>query len=105
MTFAIPALVALGGCGWTRAAVLDPKGLVELEERDLLIKAAGLMLRDEGGIRLGGCQPNWVQARGPNRSSAQSGGVAVEVACLRNILFLLGRHFRRVLTARHTARP
>jgi heme/copper-type cytochrome/quinol oxidase subunit 2 len=44
MTFAITALAALGGCGWTQAAVLDPKGLVGLEERDLLIKAAGLML-------------------------------------------------------------
>jgi len=43
-TFAIVALVALGGCGWTQAAVLDPKGLVGLEERDLLIKAAALML-------------------------------------------------------------
>ena len=44
MTVAIAALVALSGCGWTQAAVLDPKGLVGLEERDLLIKAAGLML-------------------------------------------------------------
>ena len=39
-----------------------------------------------------------------NRSSAQSGGMAVEVACLGNILFLLWRHFRGILTARYTAR-
>ena len=38
------AFVALGGCGWTQAAVLDPKGMVGLEERDLLFTAAGLML-------------------------------------------------------------
>ena len=30
--------------------------------------------------------------------------LAVEFAFLQNVLFLLGRHFRRVLTARHTAR-
>jgi hypothetical protein len=31
--------------------------------------------------------------RGCFRSPAQSGGMAVEVACLRNILLLLRRHF------------
>jgi cytochrome o ubiquinol oxidase subunit 2 len=40
----LAAAVALGGCGWTQAAVLDPKGPVGVEERDLLLKAAGLML-------------------------------------------------------------
>jgi len=44
ITFVITALVALTGCGWTQAAVLDPKGPIGFEERDLLIKAAGLML-------------------------------------------------------------
>jgi hypothetical protein len=37
--------------------------------------------------------------------STQSCGMAVEVACPRNILFLLRRHFRRIRSARHTARP
>jgi hypothetical protein len=37
------ASAALSGCGWTHAAVLDPQGLVGLEERDLLFTAAGLM--------------------------------------------------------------
>jgi hypothetical protein len=31
--------------------------------------------------------------------------MAVEFACLRNILFLLRRHFRGILTARDTAGP
>jgi hypothetical protein len=31
--------------------------------------------------------------------------MAVEYACLRNILFLLRRHFREIPTARHAARP
>jgi cytochrome o ubiquinol oxidase subunit 2 len=44
ITFAIIALAALSGCGWTQSAVLDPKGVVGMEERDLLFKAAGLML-------------------------------------------------------------
>ena len=35
----------------------------------------------------------------------QSGGMAVELAGLGNILCLLRRHFRGILTARHTARP
>src|SRR6202034_444309 len=38
------------------------------------------------------------------RSSAQSGGMAVEVAGLGHILFLLWGHFGGILTARHTAR-
>jgi hypothetical protein len=42
--------------------------------------------------------------RAPNGSS-QSSGVAVEVTCLGNILRLLRRHFRVILTTRHTARP
>src|SRR5579862_302250 len=41
----------------------------------------------------------------PSRSSARSGGVAVEVARLGNILCLLRRHFRGILTARYPARP
>jgi hypothetical protein len=35
----------------------------------------------------------------------QSGGMAVELAGFGNILCLLRRHFRGILTARHTARP
>ena len=31
--------------------------------------------------------------------------MAVEDACLGNILFLLRRHFRKIPTTRHTARP
>jgi hypothetical protein len=40
-----------------------------------------------------------------SEGSAQSGSMAVEVACFGNILFLLRRHFRGVLTTWHTARP
>jgi hypothetical protein len=35
----------------------------------------------------------------------QSGGMAVELAGFGDILCLLRRHFRGILTARHTARP
>jgi|HubBroStandDraft_6_1064221.scaffolds.fasta_scaffold239956_1 hypothetical protein len=45
-----------------------------------------------------------IGCRAPNGSS-QSSGVAVEVTCLGNILRLLRRHFRVILTTRHTARP
>jgi len=37
--------------------------------------------------------------------NGQSGSMAVEYACLGDILFLLRRHCREIPTARHTARP
>jgi hypothetical protein len=49
--------------------------------------------------------PKGISREAPDRSSAQSGAMAVEVACLGNILRLLRRHFCSIQTARHTARP
>jgi hypothetical protein len=37
--------------------------------------------------------------------SARSGGMAVELACRGDILFLLRGHLRSIWTARHAARP
>jgi len=46
-----------------------------------------------------------VRLRGTSRAGPlKLRNVAVEFAFLRNVLFLLGRHFRGVLAARHTAR-
>jgi hypothetical protein len=42
---------------------------------------------------------------GGARGIAQSGGMAVELTGPGDILCLLRRHFRGILTARHTARP
>jgi hypothetical protein len=46
-----------------------------------------------------------VQDRRDEVPSNQSGGMAIELAGFGNILCLLRRHFRGILTARDTARP
>ena len=41
----------------------------------------------------------------PGLTDTRSGSMAIEDACLWDILFLLRRHFREILTTRYPARP
>jgi hypothetical protein len=88
---------AAGGWGASRAAGagLDFGVTPDQDSAILRIQVGWSLFNFDHPVPIGGDEvlPN------------QSGGMAVEFAGLGNILCLLWRHFRGILTARHTARP
>jgi hypothetical protein len=88
---------AAGGWGASRAAGagLDLGVTPDQDAAILRIQVGWSLFNFDHAVPIGGDEilPN------------QSGGMAVELAGLGNILCLLWRHFRGILTARHTARP